>query len=238
MIEIVSIKKYSLVNTEELLKTLQSLSTPKAKEALSHFKVTTKIAYGIPTPALKKLAKEIGKNHQFAQELWKTEVFEARAIAVLIEQPEKVTAKQMELWLKDFDSWAIVDTCCCYLFRLMPNAYEKAMEWTLREKEFEKRTGFSLMAYLAVHDKKESDEKFEQFLPLIIREAIDERNFVKKAINWALRQIGKRNKRMNTIAIKVANELLQTPSRSARWIATDALKELHSEAIQKRIKSK
>lgn len=226
------------MNTNQLLSTLQSLANPKAKDALSYFKITTKIAYGIPTPLLKKIAKDIGKNHELAQELWATEVFAARAIAALIEEPNKVTAQQMESWLQDFDSWAIVDACCCYLFRLHPNAYEKALEWTLREKEFEKRAGFSLMAYLAVHDKKESDGKFIQFIPAIIREANDERHFVKKAINWALRQIGKRNKKLNTHAIKIAKEMQKQNSRSAKWIAADALRELQSEAIQKRVQSK
>lgn len=224
------------MNASQLLSTLQSLANPKAKAALSHFKIETKIAYGISTPVLKKIAKQLGKNHELAQELWATEVFEARAIATLIEEPENVTEKQMETWLKDFDSWAIVDACCCYLFRFMPNAYEKAMEWTSREKEFEKRAGFSLMAYLAVHDKKESDKKFEQFFPFIKRESIDERNFVKKAVNWALRQIGKRNMRLNKLAITVAKEIQKKKSRSAKWVAADALRELQSDAVQFRLK--
>lgn len=217
---------------------LQSLSNPQAKEALSYFKIETNNAIGITAPVLKKIAHDIGRNHKLAQELWKTEVFEARVIAVLIEEPEKVSEKQMESWLKNFDSWAIVDTSCCYLFRLMPNAYEKAMEWTSRKKEFEKRAGFSLMAYLAVHDKKESDAKFEQFLLFIKRESTDERNFVKKAVNWALRQIGKRNVRLNKIALCVAKEIHQCKSRSAKWIASDALRELQSEAVQVRLKRK
>jgi len=226
------------MDTTQFLKTLQSLANPKAKAALSHFKIETKIAYGISTPVLKKIAKQVGKNHELAQELWATEVFEARAIATLIEEPEKVTEKQMESWLKDFDNWAIVDACCCYLFRLMPNAYDKAMEWTSREMEFEKRAGFSLMAYLAVHDKKESDKKFEQFFPYIKRESVDERNFVKKAVNWALRQIGKRNARLNRLAINVAKEIQKQNSRSAKWVAADSLRELQSGAVQKRVKKK
>ncbi|MBM4166062.1 MAG: DNA alkylation repair protein [Ignavibacteria bacterium] len=224
------------MNSTQILAMLHSLSNPRAKEALSYFKIESKNVIGISAPILKTLAKKIGKNHKLAQELWATNVLEARAIAVLIEEPHKVSEKQTESWLKDFDSWAIVDTACCYLFRLLPNAYEKVSEWTSREKEYEKRAGFSLMAYLAVHDKKESDAKFELFFPHIVRESTDERNFVKKAVNWALRQIGKRNVHLNTIAIRVAKEIHKRDSRSAKWIASDALRELQSEAIQKRLK--
>ena len=144
----------------------------------------------------------------------------------------------METWVKDFDSWDVCDQVCSNLFDKTPFAYRKAIEWSKREEEFVKRAGFVLMATLSVHDKKADNKKFEQFFPIIKRESNDNRNFVKKAVNWALRQIGKRNLSLNKKAIKTAKEIQKMDSKSARWIASDALRELTSEKIQKRLKSK
>jgi 3-methyladenine DNA glycosylase AlkD len=169
-------------------------------------------------------------------QLWKTKIHEARHIAAMTAEPEKVTEKLMEQWLKDFNSWDIVDDCCLTLFDKTPFAWKKAIEWTSRDKEFEKRAAFSMMAILAVHDKKAEDSRFEKFFPYIIRHSDDERNFVRKAVNWALRQIGKRNKHLCKKAITVAKEIRKKDDASSRWIAADALRELEKYMKEGKIK--
>jgi 3-methyladenine DNA glycosylase AlkD len=156
----------------------------------------------------------------------------------MIEDPEEVTEDQMEKWVSDFDSWDVCDQCCSNLFDKTPFAYKKAMEWSKRKEEFVKRAGFVLMACLAVHDRKGEDKQFVQFLLSVKREATDNRNFVKKAVNWALRQIGKRNLLLNEMAIKTAKEIQKKNSRSGKWIASDAIRELTSESIQERLKKR
>jgi 3-methyladenine DNA glycosylase AlkD len=172
------------------------------------------------------LARVIGKNHTLALKLWNSGIHEARILAVLIDQPQKVDPAQMEKWVKDFDSWDICDCCCGHLFDRTPLAVRKALQWARRRREYEKRAGFVLMAAMALHDKKAPDSLFLSFLPVIRREAGDERNFVKKAVNWALRQIGKRNPRLRKAAIREADMIRKKPFLSARWIASDALREL------------
>ena len=226
------------MNFEEIIKKLKSLSNSKNVEGMARFGINPNNTLGIPIPKLREMAKGIGKNHELALQLWKSEIHEARMLACFIDEPEKVTERQIDSWTKDFDSWDVCDQCCSNLFDKTPFAWKKAVEYSSREEEFVKRTGFVLMACLAVHDKKASDEKFEKFFPIIKREATDERNFVKKAVNWALRQIGKRNIALNRKAIEAGEEILKIDSRSARWIAADALKELRSEAVQKRLKEK
>jgi 3-methyladenine DNA glycosylase AlkD len=153
----------------------------------------------------------------------------------MIDVPEKVTETQLERWVKDFDSWDVCDQCCSNLFDKTKFAHKKAIEWSKRREEFVKRAGFVLMATLAVHDKEADNQKFMRFLPIIKREATDERNFVKKAVNWALRQIGKRNSALNKIAIQTAKKIQKIDSKSARWIASDAIRELTSEAVRKKL---
>lgn len=186
---------------------------------------------------MRALAKTIGKNHALALKLWKTGVHEARHIAAMIADPEKVDESMMEKWLKDLDSWDIVDGCCGTLFDKTPYAFEKAIEWSHRKNEFEKRAGFSMMATLAVHDKKAPDGKFEQFFPHILRESSDDRNFVKKSINWAIRQIGKRNGRLCKKAIALARQLHARGDRASRWIASDALRELERYQLEGKIRN-
>ena len=149
-----------------------------------------------------------------------------------------VTESQMENWVAEFDSWDVCDQCCINLFRKIPFAYKKIFEWSTREEEFVKRAAFAMIAVLTVHDKKAEDKKFEEFFPLIISASSDSRNFVKKAVNWALRQIGKRNLNLNQKAVEVAEEINNIDSKSAKWIATDAIRELKSEKIQERLKKK
>jgi 3-methyladenine DNA glycosylase AlkD len=181
------------------------------------------------------LAREAGRDHALALELWSSGVHDARHIAALVADPARVTEALMERWARDFTSWDVVDTCCCYLFIYTGFGWKKTVEWSRRRAEFVKRAAFSLMAYLAIHDKAASDAQFLGLLPIIEREAFDERNFVRKAVNWALRQIGKRNLRLNSSAIASCERIRRQDSRAARWIAADALRELRSEAVQKRL---
>jgi 3-methyladenine DNA glycosylase AlkD len=204
---------------------------------MARFGITAAKAYGWSAPALKKFARGIGKDHDLALRLWSTGILEARALAGLIDEKEEVTERQMEDWAKDFDSWAVCDGTCLNLFRYTPFAYKKCWEWSGRQEEFVKRAAFALLACLAVSDKAANDRVFLRFLPLIKRQAVDERNYVKKALNWALRQIGKRNRKLNQAAVKGAQEIQGLNSPSARWIASDALRELESPAVQRRLKT-
>ena len=218
------------MNYNDILKKLKSLSNPKTVEGMARFGINPKNTYGVSIPEIRDLAKEIGKDHKLAQQLWSSEIHEARIIACLIDRVEDVTEGQMEKWVKDFDSWDVCDQVCMNLFDKTKFAYSKAEEWSKRKEEFVKRAGFALIASLAVHDKKAKDEDFLKFFPIIKRGSTDERNFVKKAVNWALRQIGKRNKKLNKEAIKISMEIQKINSKSAKWIASDAIKELKAKA--------
>lgn len=218
----------------QIIKKLKSLSNPKAVAGMARFGINPKNTYGISIPVLRKMAKEIGKNHDLALKLWDSGIHEAKILASMIDEPEKVTKKQMDEWIKNFDSWDVCDQCCMNLFSKTSYSWEKAKQWTNRKKEFEKRAGFALIACLAWYEKEAPDKKFEQFFPLIKKHASDNRNFVKKAVNWSLRQIGKKNINLNKIAIKIAKEINKTNSKSAKWIASDALRELTDKKIKKR----
>ncbi len=211
-----------------ILKKLKSLSNPEAVAGMARFGINPKNTYGVSIPNLRKIAKETGKDHALAQELWSSGIHEARILAGMIAEPEKLTEAQMEKWVLDFDSWDVCDQVCSNLFDRTGFAYQKAVEWSGREEEFVKRAGFVLMACLAVHDKKAPDRNLEQFFPLIKKGASDGRNFVKKAVNWALRQIGKRNKALNKKAIALSKEIQKLDSKSAKWVASDALRELEN----------
>lgn len=180
---------------------------------------------GIAMPALRELAKAHRRNHPLALELWDSGLHDARVLATLVEHPPQITRGQMERWVRDADNWALTDALA-FLFDRTACAEEKAHTWSARKGEFVKRTGFALMAGMAVHRKELPDEIFLRFLPVIAREATDERNFVKKAVNWALRQIGKRNPPLRRTAIAEAKRIAKLDSRAARWIAADALREL------------
>ncbi|MFH1229695.1 MAG: DNA alkylation repair protein [Candidatus Aenigmatarchaeota archaeon] len=223
-------------NVNDILSKLKSHSNPKNVDGMTRFGINSKNTLGVFIPILRKMAKEIGKDHLLAQQLWKSGIHEARLLAGFIDDWKIVDEKQMESWVKDFDSWDICDQVCSNLFDKTPYAYNKASEWSERKEEFVKRAGFVLMAALAVHDKKADDAKMLQFLPVIKRESKDERNFVRKAVNWALRQIGKRNRNLQKEAIKAAKEILKMDSKSARWIASDAIRELESKAVQRKLK--
>jgi len=220
---------------KDILEKLKSLSDPKAVEGMARFGINTQNTYGVSIPNLRKIAKEAGRDHALAQQLWASGIHEARILAGMIDDPKAVTEEQIEAWVEDFDSWDVCDQCCMNLFQKTSFAYQKAAEWSFREEEFVKRAAFVLMACLAVGDKKAKDEQFEEFLPVIKREASDDRNFVRKAVNWALRQIGKRNLHLNEQAIKTAREIQEMDLKSARWVASDALRELTSEAVKGRL---
>lgn len=220
---------------DDILKKLKSLSNPKAVAGMARFGINPENTYGISIPNLRKMAKQIGKDHMLANQLWASGTHEARILAGMIDDPEVVTEKQIEQWVKEFDSWDVCDQVCMNLFEDTPFASKKAVAWSKRKEEFIKRAGFVIMARLAVSNKKADDKQFEKFLPIIKRESADNRNFVKKAVNWALRQIGKRNINLNKEAIKTAKEIQKIDSRAARWIASDALRELTSKAVQKKV---
>lgn len=228
----------SIVATSiELVKILKSKSNKKNVIGMAKFGMTSTNRLGVSVPDMRKIAKQNGKDHSVALELWDTRIPEAQIVAGLIAEPEKLTEEQMEHWVKDINSWDVCDQVCMNLFDKSPFAWKKIHEWSSRDEEFVKRTAFSLIACIAWHDKTLPDEKLIELFPLIKREATDERNFVKKAVNWALRHIGKKNKNLNKAAIKLAKEIKQIDSKSARWIATDAIRELESEKVQKRLKS-
>jgi len=222
----------------EVISKLKSMRNKKNVEGMARFGINPKNNLGISIYKLRPLAKEIGKNHELSLKLWNSGIHDARLLAVFIEDPSNVTEKQMELWAKDFDSWDVCDQACTSLFDLTFFAWKKIYEWAERDEEFVKRAAFSIIAGLSFHDKKSPDEKFEELFEIIKRESIDERNYVKKAVNWALRNIGKRNLSLNKKAIKVAKEIKNIDSKSAKWIANDAIKELKSSKIQERLKKK
>jgi 3-methyladenine DNA glycosylase AlkD len=221
---------------EEIIEMLRQGADPECVAGMARFGINPDKTLGLSIPFLWNISKEIGKDHELAGQLWRSGIREARILAGIIDEPEKVTEKQMDRWVRDFDSWDVCDQVCSRLFDKTPFAYKKASEWTKRDEEYAKRAGFAMMAVLSVHDKKASDKEFEKFLPMIVRAAKDERNYVRKAVNWALRQIGKRNRALNKKAIQTAEKIRRIDSKSARWIAADALRELKSDAVQRRLK--
>ncbi|MFC0517530.1 DNA alkylation repair protein [Mucilaginibacter angelicae] len=195
-------------------------------QGMVRFGIDTSRALGVKLPEIRKLAKTIKKDHGLALTLWDTQIHEARMLASMIADPKQITPELMDIWAGDFNSWDICDQVCGNLFDRSPFAIDKAVEYSAHEQEFVKRAGFVLMAEYAVHNKTAPDEVFISLFPIMEREAWDNRNFVKKAINWALRQIGKRNNILKVKAINTARNIYNQPSKSAKWIANNALNEL------------
>ena len=223
--------------TNTILTTLYAKANPKNVEGMARFGIrSTGKVLGISTPFLWSLKKSIGKNHDLALALWQTEILEARILAAFIADPKLMKKATISSWVRDFDNWAICDGVCLHCFRYTPFAHNLATVWPKRKEEFIRRAGFTMMATLAVGDKKCDDGVFLRYLSLIKKYSTDERNYVKKAVNWALRQIGKRNMKLNAAAIKMAKEIQKLDSSAAKWIAADALRELKSVAVQKRLK--
>jgi 3-methyladenine DNA glycosylase AlkD len=221
-----------------MLAKMAAIGSPRGVIGMKRFGIVAAKAYGLSAPQMHALAREAGCDHALALELWGSGVHDARHIAAMVADAALVTEELVERWAHDFTSWDVVDTCCCYLFCRTRYGWKKAHEWSRRPEEFVKRAAFSLMAYLAVHDKSAPDKMFLRLFPIIEREASDERNFVRKAVNWALRQIGKRNIRLNRRAIAAAERIRRQNARTARWIAADALRELRSEAVARRLRAR
>jgi len=219
----------------EVLKKLKVKARPDQLEGMARYGMVAERRLGLSVPDMRKIAKELGKDHKLAIELWKTGIIEARIVAAMIDEPEKLTENQMEDWVEDINSWDVCDQVCMNLFEKTTLAWKKILDWSEREDEFVKRTAFSLIACLAWHGKEAKDEEFIKLFPVIKRGATDERNLVKKAVNWALRNIGKRNRNLNKAAIKVAKEIQRIDSKAARWVSSDALRELESKAVQRRL---
>ncbi|HTS28913.1 MAG TPA: DNA alkylation repair protein [Bryobacteraceae bacterium] len=215
-----------MARAEDILAILKAHANPANVEGMARYGINPAGTLGVTVPILRKLARECGRDHRLARELWESAVHEARIVATLVDDPALVTRRQMDTMVKDLDSWDVCDHACHNLFRYTPFAFEKAAQWAGAKREFVRRAGFSLMAGLAVKAKEAPDERFEAFLPLIEEGSTDDRNMVKKAVNWALRQIGKRNRGLRVKAIATAEKIRRLDSRAARWIAADALREL------------
>lgn len=218
---------------EQVITRLKRMADPRNVAGMARFGIHSKGTLGISVDDLRKLAREIGKDHRLAQRLWASGYHEARILAGFVDEPDLVTERQLDRWVKDFDSWDVCDQVAA-LFEKTPLARKKISEWAKSDREFVKRTAFSMIAGLAVHDKVADDRQFERFFLIIKRASTDDRNFVKKAVNWALRSIGKRNRSLNRRAIAVAKEIGAIDSRAARWIAADALRELTGVKVQRR----
>jgi 3-methyladenine DNA glycosylase AlkD len=223
------------MDAKEVLERLRALESPKDREGMARFGINPAHALGISVTKLRGIGKEIGRDHDLALELWDSGVHEARILATIIDDPKLVTKRQMSSWVEDLDSWDLCDQACMNLFWRAAGGVDLALEWTERNEVFVKRAGFAIMARLATKKANASDELLESFLPVIESASDDDRNFVRKAVNWALRQIGKRNAHLNELAIETAERIGQRGTKSARWIANDALRELTSEKIQARL---
>lgn len=222
---------------QSALKWLKSHSTRATLDGMARYAIPSNKAFGVAMRDMKVLGKKLGRNHELAAALWDTGVYEARMVCSFVDDPALVTPAQMDRWCRDFDNWAICDTICFHLFDRTPHAWAKATQWSRKRNEFEKRTAFALLWSLSVHDKRATDEQFVQGLALIERAAGDERHFVKKAVNMALRAIGKRNRTLNAAAVAVARRLADSQEAAARWVGRDALRELTSPAVTRRLKA-
>lgn len=229
------------MNSREIIKKLKARAKPANIAGMARFGIRPQAeVLGVSVPFLRQLAKQIGKNHSLAGELWNSGIHEVKILASMVEEPKLVSAKQMDNWIKKFDSWDICDQTCMNLFYSQKDVFKKCFKWAGKKSEFERRAGFALMACLAVKDKRAADKNFIKFLPVIKKYATDERNYVRKAVNWALRQIGKRNLALNREAIKTAKEILsfgqRKNSKAAKWIAVDALRELQGAALNRMVR--
>ena len=221
---------------EQVLTRLKRLANPENVAGMARFGINSKGTLGISIPTLRRLAREIGRDHELALRLWKSGFHEARILAGFVADPAKLTEALAERWVNDFDSWDVCDQVAA-LLEHVPFARKKIRQWAASDREFVKRAAFAMIAGLAVHDKAAADAQFEPFLRLIRRASTDNRNFVKKAVNWALRSIGKRNRRLNLRAVAVTKEIARMDSNAARWIAADALRELRSAAVRRRLQA-
>ena len=223
-------------STAGILQKLKTHGSRENIEGMARFGITTERRLGVSVPEMRRIARECGKDHPLSIRLWNSGIPEARIVASMIADPSEMTAAEMDRWVSEFDSWDVCDQVCMNLFERTPFAGKKIRQWSRREEEFVRRAAYALIACLAWHDKDAPDVVFTGFLPIIKRGVTDERNFVKKSVNWALRNIGKRNPRLNRAAVSTAKEISRLDSKSARWIGADAIRELTSAAFQRRIR--
>ena len=225
-----------MASVEDVLKQLRAEARSDKLEGMARYGMVADRRLGVSVPQMRKIAKGLGKDHLLALELWRTGIPEAMILAGMIAEPAEMAEQQMEEWVKDINSWDVCDQVCMNLFEKSPFVWKKIVEWSQREEEFVKRMAYALIACLAWHDKKAEDDIFIRLFTLVKNGARDERNDVKKAVNWALRNIGKRNLNLNRAVIDVAREIQRIDSKAARWIASDAIRELQGEAVQKRLR--
>jgi 3-methyladenine DNA glycosylase AlkD len=221
------------LKSKEILTYLKKKGSAAAIDGMSHFGINVEKAFGVSIPVIRELAKQHKKDHALALELWASGYREARILASMVDDPKLCTEKQMEGWVLEFDSWEVCDQTCFGLFARSDYGWKKAFEWPHREEEYVRRAGFALMAAFTLHKTKATDEELLSFFPLIEKYSTDERNFVRKAVNWALRQTGKRNRNLNTHAIVLSEKLMNSANKSARWIGKDAYRELTGDGVKK-----
>lgn len=222
-------------DVQEALAYLRRRGTRRNVEGMARYGIRAKKVFGVSMAAMRDLAKKFGRSHALAQELWKTEWYEARILASFVDEPEKVTASQMDRWCRDFDNWAVCDTVCFHLFDKTPHAFGKIAKWSQSDEEFVKRAAFALLASLALHDKESGDEPFALCLRLVEGAATDDRNFVKKGVSWGLRGVGRRSPALHEAAVALAKRLSSSTSATARWIGKDALKDITRPAVIRRL---
>ena len=219
----------------ESLAWLERRGTKRNRDAMLRYGIIAPKAFGVSVGDIKQLSKRLGSDHELALALWDTGWYEARMLAPFVDEPEKVTAAQMNQWARDFDNWAVCDHACFHLFDRTPHAWRKIEQWSVRRDEFVKRAAFALLASVALHDKRAVDEPFLDSLALIERAAPDERNFVKKGVSWALRLVGRRNRALNAASVETARRLIDSPHDAARWIGRDALRELTGAVVRRQL---
>jgi 3-methyladenine DNA glycosylase AlkD len=221
---------------DQAVKWLERRGTKKNRDGMARYGIVAPKAFGVSVANIRQLGKTLGRDHDLAAALWETGWYEARMLTAFVDEPDRVTPAQMDRWARDFDNWAICDHLCFHLFDRTPHAWRKIGQWSSKRDEFVKRAAFALLASVALHDKKEADAPFVRSLRLIENAATDERNFVKKAVSWAVRSVGRRNKDLNAASVAVATRLAESPDRASRWVGKDALRELASAAVQRRLK--
>ena len=220
----------------DILAWLERKGTKRNRDGMARYAIVAPKAYGVSVGDLRALGKKLGRDQKLAEALWKTGWYEARMLATFVADPARVTPALMDRWARDFDNWAICDTACFHLFDRTPHAFRKIRQWSSRREEFVKRAAFALLASVALHDKKGPDAPFLATLPLIERAAIDERNFVKKGVSWALRGVGRRSRTLHGPSVALARTLAASESRAARWVGKDALRELTGAVVLRRLK--
>lgn len=233
-----SVTRKNEINVDEVVAALRRMGTKKTRDGMARYAIPSDNAFGVPVGVMRNYGKRLGRDHELAAALWETGWYEARMMAAFVDDPASVTVGQMEKWSREFDSWAICDTVCFHLFSRTPHAWEKVATWSKRRDEFVKRAAFALLASLVLRDKDADVERFAQGLAVIERAADDERNFVKKSVNWALRTIGKRNAALHAVAVEVARRLAESTVPASRWVGKGALRELTSPAVIRRLASR